>query len=264
MQALGKGAHGQEVRELQIRLNSQGSRLEVDGWYGAATEQAVARLQRRAGLVVNGVAGDATQAALRGQRDPRGLREADLLDAADRLRLPPPSLKAFCEAEAEDAGFLPDGSARILLERHIAYRQALKAGLDANRIANRHPELCKPIRGGYQSPSAEWERFRRLAAVAGETVAVESCLWGLYRLPGFLWQELGYADARSFRTEMERDEARQLDGLVRLLSARPALLQTLRERRWRATARIRQGPAWLDSLYDARLAAAHDRARRLA
>ncbi|MCD0493727.1 N-acetylmuramidase family protein [Chromobacterium violaceum] len=264
MQALNKGSCGQEVRELQTRLNCQGARLLVDGWYGSATEQAVAKLQRRAGLVVSGVAGSATLAALRGQRDPRRLDETDLIAAAESLRLPLPCLKAFCETEAQDGGFLPDGRARILLERHIAYRQALKAGLDANRLASRHPELCGPSRGGYQSAPAEWERFRQLAAAAGETVAVESCLWGLFRLPGFYWRELAYADAGEFRLAMERDEASQLEGLVRLLRARPDLLQTLRERRWRAAARIRQGSASLESLYEARLAAAHDRARRLA
>jgi peptidoglycan hydrolase-like protein with peptidoglycan-binding domain len=52
---LGLGAQGPTVRALQRELRSRGFRVANDGVYGPATRRAVARLQRRLGLRVNGL-----------------------------------------------------------------------------------------------------------------------------------------------------------------------------------------------------------------
>ena len=52
---LGLGAQGPTVRGLQRELRSRGFRVATDGVYGVATRRAVARLQRRLGLRVNGL-----------------------------------------------------------------------------------------------------------------------------------------------------------------------------------------------------------------
>ncbi|WP_217912764.1 peptidoglycan-binding protein [Miltoncostaea marina] len=52
---LGAGSSGPTVRALQRELRERGMRVAVDGRYGAGTRRAVARLQRRMGLRVNGV-----------------------------------------------------------------------------------------------------------------------------------------------------------------------------------------------------------------
>jgi peptidoglycan hydrolase-like protein with peptidoglycan-binding domain len=58
---------GAAVVQLQRRLNHQypvGADLREDGEYGPATEAAVRAFQRRAGLLVDGIAGPATLEAL--------------------------------------------------------------------------------------------------------------------------------------------------------------------------------------------------------
>lgn len=58
---------GERVKALQKRLNDHYpaySRLDVDGEFGPLTEAVVMEFQRRAGLVVDGIAGPATLAAL--------------------------------------------------------------------------------------------------------------------------------------------------------------------------------------------------------
>jgi murein DD-endopeptidase MepM/ murein hydrolase activator NlpD len=61
-----RGARGWDVATLQFLLRSKGaSPGTVDGGYGAGTAAAVRRFQRRAGLGADGVAGPATQRALR-------------------------------------------------------------------------------------------------------------------------------------------------------------------------------------------------------
>lgn len=57
------GSRGDRVTDLQRRLNRDYplySQLEIDGDYGPATADVVMEFQRRAGLVVDGVAGPAT------------------------------------------------------------------------------------------------------------------------------------------------------------------------------------------------------------
>lgn len=58
------GASGGEVRKLQERLNRLGYHIEIDGTYGQRTTAAVAHLQARSGLAVDGTAGPMTHAAI--------------------------------------------------------------------------------------------------------------------------------------------------------------------------------------------------------
>lgn len=55
---------GEDVRELQIALNKVGFNLEVDGYFGPATDEAVRKFQTDKGLVVDGIVGSATLEAL--------------------------------------------------------------------------------------------------------------------------------------------------------------------------------------------------------
>lgn len=59
------GSSGQHVRDLQWRLNAWGYyHGPIDGYFGAATSQAVKLFQRRNGLVADGIVGPQTWAAL--------------------------------------------------------------------------------------------------------------------------------------------------------------------------------------------------------
>lgn len=58
------GDRGDRVRTLQRLLKHAGARIVVDGVYGSATQAAVRTFQKRHGLTVNGVCGQKTWAAL--------------------------------------------------------------------------------------------------------------------------------------------------------------------------------------------------------
>lgn len=57
---LKKGAKGEHVKRLQKALNEHGSKLTVDGDFGAATDRAVRLFQRAAGLHADGIVGPYT------------------------------------------------------------------------------------------------------------------------------------------------------------------------------------------------------------
>jgi len=61
---LERGAKGDEVRALQLRLNAHGFPVDVVGRFGPATEAAVKAFQAAHGLQADGVVGPETRAAL--------------------------------------------------------------------------------------------------------------------------------------------------------------------------------------------------------
>tara|TARA_Y100000748_G_scaffold210428_1_gene176454 strand:+ start:1478 stop:2269 length:792 start_codon:yes stop_codon:yes gene_type:complete len=63
--ALRRGSFGDAVQELQELLAAQGYPLSIDRDFGPATELAVMQFQQRAGLLVDGIVGQKTWAALR-------------------------------------------------------------------------------------------------------------------------------------------------------------------------------------------------------
>lgn len=60
------GARGPAVRTVQERLRQSEAHLSTDGVFGRATEAAVTRFQRAAGLTADGIVGPLTWAALEG------------------------------------------------------------------------------------------------------------------------------------------------------------------------------------------------------
>lgn len=64
MKTIKKGSRGDEVLQLQKLLNKNGHGLKEDGDFGVKTEAAVIQFQKARGLVVDGVVGAKTWAAL--------------------------------------------------------------------------------------------------------------------------------------------------------------------------------------------------------
>lgn len=257
MTVLRIGSKGFAVSELQRAL-----RITADGWYGAQTAKAVAEYQRRAGLVVDGVAGPKTQAMLRDGSVERLLRESDLVAAAEKLGVQLAKIKAVNQVESNGSGFLDYGRPRILFERHILYRRLLAAGVDADAIAARAPNVCNRARGGYVGGASEWSRITTALQVVPEQhagIVYESTSWGLFQIMGFHWEALGYASVFEFVAAMRQSEGSQLDAFVRFILADPTLLKALRAGAWATFAKQYNGPAYKENMYDVKLQRAYAR-----
>lgn len=253
------GDIGAPVRNLQILLNSEGAALVVDGRFGTATLVAVMDAQRRFGLVVDGIAGPKTIATLRAGRKPaRLLGDEHLQRAADDLGVAVAVVRAVNEVESRGTGFLEDERPVILFERHVMYRRLRERGMDADALAAQHADLVSTKRGGYIGGTAEHARLAAASRIHREA-AIESCSWGLFQVMGYHWQRLGYTSAMVFEQFMSLSEAYHLQAFVRFVEADPALHQALRERRWATFARLYNGPAYRENLYDVRLARAYAR-----
>lgn len=259
------GDKGAEVTRIQRALNSKGYPLTADGIYGQQTADAVAKLQKAAGLVVDGIYGPKTATALMlGAIDHQLLRQQDLQAAADQLGVPVAAIMAVSSVESAGTGFLA-GRPRVLFERHIFHRQLAKAGLPAGELKlleAKHPNLINKQPGGYQGGNLEWQRLDAAKRIHS-SAAQESASWGLYQIMGFHWEHLGYASITEFVEHMRQSEALQLGAFVRFIKADKGLHKALQQQKWADFAKRYNGPAYAQNLYDVKMARAFDRFSQL-
>ncbi|MGL4448699.1 MAG: N-acetylmuramidase domain-containing protein [Shewanella sp.] len=256
--SLKQGDVGAPVAELQHLLTKAGYQVAADGWFGAATEQAVIAFQRDHLIVAIGQAGPRTLAALRGAAIGNQLTITDLQQAADRLGVELAKLAAFAQVEAAGEGFDTAQRPRLLFERHVFFKQAAKHQGDAaaNRLAGLYPALCNPKRGGYQGGAAEWSRLQT-AMTLHRVAAIESASWGMFQVMGYHWQALGYASADGWLVAMKQSEREHLCAVVGFIEQAPSLHKALKAGKWAEVARRYNGPAYKENRYDTKLAEAH-------
>lgn len=235
-----------------------GHDIVVDGWFGDVTERAVRAVQRKHGLVVDGIAGPKTRAAMQGRPLPKTLKQSDLEYAAQRLGVELASVMAVNEVESRGRGFFALDHPAILYERHVMRRRLRLHGIDPQPIARRYPEIVNRDPGGYIGGIAEYRRLERARDI-DDASALESCSWGLFQIMGYHWERLGYASATAYVAAMQRGEAEHLEAFVRFIEADDGLLQALRRRDWAAFAYGYNGPAYSRNDYDTKLAAAYRR-----
>ncbi len=255
---LTKGDTGDEVALLQRRLTRAGFPTPETHVFDHATESAVMTLQKARGLVIDGIAGPKTMIALAGVALPRHLSDDDLVKAADTLSVSVAAIRAVNEVESRGEGFLPDGRAVILFERHVFYKRLKARGLDADALAAKYPNIVSPAPGGYMGGAAEYTRLAIADRVDVDT-ADESTSWGAFQIMGYHWKALAYSSVAEFVARMQRSEAAHLDAFVRFIAADTALLSALKGRKWAAFARGYNGPDYARNLYDVKLARAYDR-----
>lgn len=253
------GDRGDEIGRLQQQLTRAGYPVEVTHIFDAETEKAVMEAQRAAGLVVDGICGPKTFIALRGSHQPKYLKDADLVAAADKLGVPLACVRAVNEVESRGQGFLmPDGRPAILFERHVFWKRLQHYGLDPAALppGKSSPNILSQTPGGYQGGAAEYVRLEAAKQIH-LIAAYESASWGAFQVMGYHWEALGYQSVHDFVARMMNDEAAHLDAFVRFILNDSALHAALKGRKWAKFAELYNGPAYKRNLYDAKLATAY-------
>lgn len=253
------GARGDAVVIIQKQLialgykGSDGKVLSPDGDFGANTEYAVIQLQRKHGLVDDGKVGDKTRTALMGGSTDRFLKGSDYKNAAVRLNVPELNIRAFGATEARGIGFLKNGKAKILFERHkmYAYLVKFKGKAFANEQMRLFPNLVNTATGGYKGNEAEYTRLS-LAKNIHEEVALMSCSWGQFQIMGENWQDLGYKSVFEFVEQMQTSESLQLEAFIRFIETKKGLLTALQKEDWDTVFRLYNGPNYKKLGYEAK------------
>lgn len=247
------GAKGSEVVVLQGCLQARGFTLDLDGVFGVKTEQAVKAFQQKAGLVVDGVYGPKTRAALLNQDVSLFLKEQDIEEAAALLGVGVAVVKAVNKVESAGGGFLVDGRPKILFERHIFYRElAHKNKALAERTAQNRSDICNKSAGGYRGGAAEWGRFAAAENIDLEC-AQKAASWGLFQILGLNFKAAGFASVGEFVDAMRCNERAQLLAFVHFVKADKKMWDALKKQDWAGFAVRYNGPAYKRNNYDDKL-----------
>lgn len=253
------GAKGDAVVTLQKQLIKMGYKglngkpLNPDGDFGNNTEYAVMQFQKKNGLVDDGKVGDKTRIALQGGNTDKFLKGSDYTKAAQRLNVPELNIRAFGATEARGVGFLQNGKAKILFERHkmYSYLVKFKGKVFANEQMKKFPNLVNTATGGYKGNEAEYTRLS-LAKNIHEESALMSCSWGQFQIMGENWQDLGYKSVFDFVEQMQTSESLQLEAFIRFIETKKGLLTALQKEDWDTVFRLYNGTAYKKLGYEAK------------
>ena len=194
----------------------------------------------------------------------KSLSLAQIKSAALNNHLDPQGLRAVIEVECRTHGFDANKEPTILFERHVFYqRLSLEHKLVVQlKAAYQRPDLCNPVAGGYGLASAQHGRLQA-ACQFDRTAALESASWGIGQVMGYQWQALGYPSLQAFINTMYKDEASQLDAMLRYITVNH-LSDALNRHDWAAFARGYNGAGFRQNHYDTKLAAAYQSLSRTA
>lgn len=267
------GDKGADVITLQSQLKKAGYKdksgrdLIIDGDFGPATEAAVMAVQKKAGLVADGIFGEKTRQALIGNTTSRLLQDADYQAAAKRLNVPALAIRAFAMVEGGTSGFFKSGRPKILFERHKMYahlQQKFSKSFADTKVAQ-FPNIVSQTPGGYQGGDIEYQRLE-LAKQIDEDCALMSASWGQFQIMGENWQALKYQSVQDFVKQQSQSESLQLEAFIRFIEwksgmvsgKRIALKDALQKQDWNAVFTLYNGVAYKKLGYQAKFQAAWD------
>jgi hypothetical protein len=176
--------------------------------------------------------------------------EQDYQNAATKLGVPVPAVKAVAEVESSGVTHWPDGRPPILFEAQWFGK------LTGYRFNDTHPAISSREwnRALYIGGPAEYRRLEEAMALAHDA-ALQSASWGAFQIMGFHCRTLGYPGVQAF-VDAQQTAGGQLDAFVRFIGANPALRDALRRQDWRSFAAGYNGTGQVDA-YAGKIAAAY-------
>lgn len=179
---------------------------------------------------------------------PANLRkDIELIAAKDGI--PAENLMAVTHVESAGITFWIVGGKQVPAarpERHYFYRLLKGAERDrAVREGLAHPSLGT-LANGREAVYAVIDRMRAI----NDTVAIESCSWGLGQVMGENWRRLGYSSAQALLAENMSGSAGQIECMMKFIRADARCLQAIRTGDFTTFARIYNGPGYAANNYD--------------
>lgn len=269
------------ISKIQRALNEIiYSDLVTDGQFGESTKHALQDWQVTFKLEPTGVYDGRTAEILDAYIQERFLVDQDYANAAKKMNVVTPAVRAVTEVEAKGSGFLNSGRSTILFERHIFYRELNKRLSTVPTLAdgiikklgltkpvssssvdfikayllNNYSNLYNPSTGGYQGTSKgieyEWQRMEKAKTIDNES-ALLSVSYGLFQIMGFNYKTAGFKSVDDMYMACARSERNQLDAFCNFVLADQRLIGALRKKDFTAFAIAYNGPA--QNGYDVRL-----------
>jgi hypothetical protein len=252
--SLQKGSQGEKVRELQQLLNSKGYVVEVDGVFGRNTLNSWVSFHKNNGLLIDGVAGEATMKIL--ESDKRSLKESDYQRAADELGVDIATIKAVESVESAGSGFQKNGRIKILFEGHKFWEELNKVtGNSEIKSTDENADILHQKSTTKFYKQDQWDRLDRAALIHKEA-ALKSASYGLFQIMGFNYGLCGFPDVESFVNFNKQSDGHQLLCFVRFCTHQ-GIHVYLQNKDWAKFAYRYNGAGYKKNKYDTKLAAAY-------
>jgi peptidoglycan hydrolase-like protein with peptidoglycan-binding domain len=249
------------TKGLQKALNEKAGitpPLKPDGNFGPMSIAALMQYQNKQSIPASGQYDAATQIFLDAFILAKYIQTSDYVKAGQMLGVGQSSVRTVCAVETSGSGFLPDGRAIILFERHKFYAKLVaKYGVaQVNKLmAAGNSDICNPQSGGYVGGAGEYPRFNRAFAIDADS-AMLSASWGLFQIMGENYSYCGFQDVASFVSAHRSSEDEQLWAFVSFLQhySGGSLLTALKAKNWAAFAKGYNGPGYAANQYDTKMA----------
>lgn len=277
MSAIPKEFDREHVRSLQMALNEKAAvtpPLKVDGAFGPVSVAALKKYQTQEKLPVTGVYDALTQAKLEPFIAEKYLTEQDYVNAARTLNCEVAAIKAVVEVEAGGDGFLPDGRADILFERHKFYGELLQMAnkgvitrAKLSDLVAKYPNIINPQTKGYYGGVKEYDRLNAAIEATKDIpgaaeAAMRSASWGMFQIMGFNHKAAGFPNVIEYVSAVSQSERAQLDTFIAFVRADANLLAAIRAKNWAGFAKVYNGPGYAQYQYDVKMKAAYDKFRK--
>lgn len=256
---------GDAVAMLQELLNEFGYEIIVNGSFDAATDMVVRDFQKSMGLVSDGIVYTKTWTKLinnspvnLGQMETWFLKEQDIIDVANELKVEVAAVKAVNEVESSGRGYLVDGRVKILFEGHVFWQQLTERKIDAAPLAKNNENILfkNSDRKFYVGGKGEYARLDQAIGILDDTRVAEaayaSASWGLFQIMGYHFKSLGYTEIMQFVGEMKESEGHQLKIFSKYVQVNK-LTKYLKDKQWAEFALRYNGKGYKANKYDEKL-----------
>jgi len=192
------------------------------------------------------------------------LNEENLQQIAMEFSIELPCLKAVVEVEACGKGMLESGKPKLRFEGHDFWQHLLSNKIDPEQFSDKYFDLVYPnwSKKYYVGGEAEYTRLLRAQRIHSEAALLAS-VWGKFEMPGSLYSQAGFKNINSFVKAMYSGEAAQLKAFISYLRS-INLLSLLQNKEWAEFAFKFKGMLYKSVRYDAQLAMAYNRAKKIA
>ncbi len=136
---------------------------------------------------------------------------------------------------------------------HSNIRKQVEGWATDSRVAS--PHCLESNEYWYSLYSAQHSKLQAACSYDRKS-ALESASWGIGQVLGKNWKSLGYSSIQEFINAMFRDEAGQLDAMIRYIKVNK-LVDDLNRHDWTGFARAYNGPNFAVNQYDLKLVAAY-------
>jgi hypothetical protein len=203
--------------------------------------------------------------------DGRALCDADIKEAASRLKCEPGVIYAIAKQESSTSSFFKIGARsvpKILYERHLFWAFTKPQGaVQPNDYETKYPDICgAPYHRAKRNKSNELidlstktlalpddiygpgglAQYKRLckAYQLSPDAALLSCSWGKFQILGSNFKATGFQTVSEFVRAMSRNEVEHLKAFLKFAERKAVLLAGLRQRKFEMIAEGHNGKEW--------------------